>query len=98
MIRSREICCDTSPSSPDTLKVSKQNRQSESPTRLRHVPYMPERQCAAQLLQDACPGKPLPHTWKESLDSDCSNSMWCQSRNCISLPFAETIAPLHVQS
>src|SRR2546426_2481858 len=98
MILTREMYCDTSPSWPEPLKVSKQNQQNENPSKLRPAPCTPETQLVVRVPQDAYPEKPRPDTKQESLHSDCAKWMWCQSRNCISPPFPETIARLHGQS
>src|SRR5260370_22400841 len=98
MILTREIHCDTSPSLPELLKVSAQNQQNESPSKLRHAPCTPETQRVALVLQDAYPETPRPDTKQESRHSDCANWMWCRSRSGISPPFPETTARLHGQS
>src|SRR6266516_3146253 len=98
MIPTRETYRGTSSSWRDTLKVSKQNRQSESPSRLRHAPCTLGTQLVVRGPQDAYPETQRTDTQKESQHSDCTNWMWCQSLNCTSPPSPETIARLHGQS
>src|SRR5437879_7642336 len=98
MILSRERYCDTSPSLPEPLKVSKQNPQNESPSKLRHAPCTPETRRVVRGLLDAYREKPRPDTKQESRHSDCASRMWCHSGTCISPRFPETIARLLVRS
>src|SRR2546425_12805455 len=98
MILTREMYCDTSPSWPEPLKASKQNRRNESPSKLRPAPRTPETQLVVRAPQDAYPGIPRPDTKQGRLHSDCAIWMLCQSGNWISPPCPKTIARLQGQS